>query len=614
MEAPSKPRPHPRLFLPADGFDGLRSRVRSDAVSRRLLECLERKAAQFCDAPVCRRDLSGKRLLAVSRSCVERILTLALAARLLDEPRFARRAVREMLAGAAFADWNPSHFLDVAEMTFALAIGYDWLHDQLAEPERAAIAAAILEKGITPSFGEEHSHRWWIEGTNNWNQVCHAGMVVGALALAENDPALTARVVERAVANVPRAARAYAPDGAYAEGPTYWSYGTSFQVALIDALESATGHSGGLADGPGFLGSARYIFQVTGATGRYFNYSDSHEHHGFELPMLWFARRLDEPALAEAELQGLDERLSRYESSAGSHDGYRLLALALLWHQPRSGTAGGKPPAALPRHWLGRGETPVGIHRSRWHDAGAAFVAIKGGSPSASHGHMDVGTFVLEAGGVRWAVDLGMQDYTGIEQYGLNLWDMGQGSDRWKIFRIGSQGHNVPSFNGAPQLVTGHAPVARFQEDGEMPHTVVDLTSVYSDHVVRAWRGVALLADDRVLLQDEWTTGSLPTETRWQMLTRAQVSCQDGLIVLRQDSQEMHLRIIDADPHPQVEVIERSEPVQAFDEPNPGARMIVVTCDTPSGESRTLRILASLATNTSSEVPAPQPLEGWSPV
>ena len=31
-----------------------------------------------------------------------------------------------MLTAARFEDWNPSHFLDVAEMTFALAIGYDW--------------------------------------------------------------------------------------------------------------------------------------------------------------------------------------------------------------------------------------------------------------------------------------------------------------------------------------------------------------------------------------------------------------------------------------------------------------------------------------------------------
>ena len=57
-----------------------------------------------------------------------------------------------MLAAARFNDWNPSHFLDVGEMTFALAIGYDWLFDQLDEPSRKEIRTAIVEKGLKIPF------------------------------------------------------------------------------------------------------------------------------------------------------------------------------------------------------------------------------------------------------------------------------------------------------------------------------------------------------------------------------------------------------------------------------------------------------------------------------
>ena len=106
-------------------------------------------------------------------------------------------------------------------------------------------------------------------------------MVVGALALAEHDPAMATHMIERAKANLPRVARSYAPDGAYMEGPTYWDYGTSFHVALISALESACGDDYGLADIPGFLPSAHYMFHVTGPTGRFFNYSDGGEGRNF---------------------------------------------------------------------------------------------------------------------------------------------------------------------------------------------------------------------------------------------------------------------------------------------------------------------------------------------
>ncbi len=47
------------------------------------------------------------------------------------DPQFKDRAEQEMLGVAAFPDWNPPHFLDVGEMTTAMAIGYDWLYDVL---------------------------------------------------------------------------------------------------------------------------------------------------------------------------------------------------------------------------------------------------------------------------------------------------------------------------------------------------------------------------------------------------------------------------------------------------------------------------------------------------
>ena len=49
-----------------------------------------------------------------------------------SEKKYLNRAVKEMLAVSAFSDWNPSHFLDVAEMTMAVSIGYDWLYDGLS--------------------------------------------------------------------------------------------------------------------------------------------------------------------------------------------------------------------------------------------------------------------------------------------------------------------------------------------------------------------------------------------------------------------------------------------------------------------------------------------------
>ena len=46
----------------------------------------------------------------------------------------------------------------------------------------------------------------------------------------------------------------------------------------------------------------------------------------------------------------------------------------------------------------------------------ASFLGVKGGMPKYNHGHMDVGSFVFDADGVRWAEDLGSQNYHSIPE------------------------------------------------------------------------------------------------------------------------------------------------------------------------------------------------------
>ena len=77
------------------------------------------------DIPPIEHKLQGRRLLGESRRGVKRMVLLAMAYHLTGDRKHATRCEREMLAVAEFRDWNPSHFLDVAEMTFGMAVGYD---------------------------------------------------------------------------------------------------------------------------------------------------------------------------------------------------------------------------------------------------------------------------------------------------------------------------------------------------------------------------------------------------------------------------------------------------------------------------------------------------------
>ncbi|MHC4736730.1 MAG: hypothetical protein ACYTDW_20090 [Planctomycetota bacterium] len=114
----------------------------------------------------------------------------------------------------------------------------------------------------------------------------------------ENQPDLACKLVHRAVNGVQVVMRHYQPDGAYPEGPGYWVYGTSYNVILLAALESALGTDFNLSKATGFARSATYYLHVTGPTGRYFNYPDSGSKGGFVPTVFWFAKNYDQPSLA----------------------------------------------------------------------------------------------------------------------------------------------------------------------------------------------------------------------------------------------------------------------------------------------------------------------------
>jgi hypothetical protein len=283
----------------------------------------------------------------------------------------------------------------VGEMTMAMAIGYDWLYDRLPETSRTAIRTAIRQKGIDASMVPGQNN--WLKVTNNWNQVCNAGMVYGAMATYEDDPTTARLIINRALDSVVLPMADYFPDGAYPEGYGYWGYGTTFNVLLVSALENLFGSAFGLVEKQGFLQTPAYLVNMVGSSGLPFNYSDAGSRAGELQPaMFWFAQRLKDPSLLWIERRFLEQG----NFKDGVKD--RVLPAAMLW-LGNTDLSGITPPKAT--MWSGQGKNPVALMRTSWTDPDAIYVGVKGGSPSVSHAHMDVGSFVMDADGVRWAMD-----------------------------------------------------------------------------------------------------------------------------------------------------------------------------------------------------------------
>ena len=527
-------KPHPRLFTDAAGFARLKERLGKDALLTAAAEHVRAVADRMLPAKPSERIKQGKRLLGVSRTALYRIATLAMAYRLYGDKAHLDRAVAEMRAVCAFEDWNPSHFLDVGEMSLAVAVGYDWLYADLDEATRTEIAAGLRRCGLDASLLK----LWWIRAHNNWGQVCHAGILSAALALAEENPADAARYVQRCIDMLPISMKALAPNGCYPEGPGYWSYGMHFNVIAIALLEGALGSDFGLASMPGFREAGYYPDIVTGPSGLTFNYADGGSGRGTHPALWWFAKRFKSPdILRYRELDNFKAYAARRDKRIVSK-GHRLFPFALFWIETPPAT---DAPSNLPLVWDGQGPVPITIQRSSWNDDEALFVGLKGGSPSGPHGHMDGGSFVMDTKGVRWAVDLGAEDYYEIERRGMDLWNSAQDSDRWKVFRLSTWSHNVPMIDGCQQWVKGTAKIVEVKREGTSSEVTLDLSSLYTNATSVVRKGAMASDGRRYLLRDSFVGVRPGASIRWAMMTLGEPTVDGDVVTLRRDGKTLTL-------------------------------------------------------------------------
>ena len=568
---------HPRLLLPKGAEKKLLKQINRDEVWKEIHTATLGEADRIITLPVNERIKTGMRLLAVSRENLRRIFILSYAYRMTGQEKYLVRAEQEMLKAASFSDWNPSHFLDVGEMTMALGVGYDWLYPALSEASRRTIREAIVEKGFKPSY--DTAYNWFVDAEHNWNQVCNGGLAFGAIAVAESEPEWAQKIIDRAIDKVRLPMRHYAPDGAYPEGPGYWGYGTLFNVLLIGGLESTFGTDYGLSQMPGFMQTGTYEMQMVSPLIKHFNYMDnSYEPESSSAPF-WFYSKTQDPSVLCQQVSILQR------DTAKKYLKDRVLPAMLIWG---AGAPMEKAVAPQETFWAGRGNTPVCVMRSGWGDPNARFVGVKLGSPSINHGHMDVGSFVFEADGVRWAIDLGSEDYNTTETRGVDLWNTAQQSQRWDVFRYNNRSHNTLTFNDKLQRVNGSAQIIESDSATARRFVKTDLTPVYAGQVDKVERTISLVDNDYLLIEDEIMAGKNYTRMRWTLMTRATPKIlSDNTVMLEQDGKRCLLKIESETPI--VWRFEKTPTVNTFDSPNPDVTMVVFDTDLKRGETQYVR-------------------------
>lgn len=522
---------HPSLGLDQQKIAAIKSAIAQDPAAAAIYQRVKIHADKIFSESVLTKTSDGVRILAVSETLVDRAYTLGMTYLITGDRRYADRLWLDLDAASKFDDWNPNHFLDTAEMTQGMSVGYDWLYSYWTSSQRLTLTESIQRLGLEPalpvysapatSSGPYLYGGNWSKVENNWNVVVNGGMIAGALATARDNSPLADRILGFAVPSMKIGLAGFGPDGGYVEGTTYWAYATSYLALALSALDVATGSDWGLSAVPGVSEAGYFGRYMRGASQAMYNFGDSDTIVRNPPSQLFLAKKFDDVKFLEGGL-----------NLTGSD------AQRLLWYYP-SMLNPGTQALARDRNFADAGVTTM---RSSWAADGVSLGFRSSNAPAKGHQHQDAGSFILDALGERWSSDLGRDNY-----------DLGGYLDptsRWDYYRNRAEAHStllLDPFNPTAFRTSGAASVERSEANPASAFTISNLSGLYAPGTT--WkRGVRLFdARGQVLVQDEVTrSGSF--DAVWSMNTEANISLsQDGSsAILTSNGKQMLARIASA--------------------------------------------------------------------
>jgi hypothetical protein len=309
----------------------------------------------------------------------------------------------------------------------------------------------------------------------------------------------------------------------------------------------------GLLKTKGFEKTGLFPIYAAGPNGRYFNFADANEDHK-PLPVLyWLGKKFNLDACIIENHRLLEKNLLNNEE---------IDAFNLVWYQPAV-----KSSLLLPTTRLFRDINAL-FMRSEWVNSGAIFTALKGGNNQADHAHLDLGAFVVDMNGVRWAIDLGRDNYD-LPGY----FDLSEGGGRWKYFRLNTQSHNTLVINNDNQRARAKSEIINFHTSADETFGVIDLSEAYVPHAKSVFRTIKLLKNAGIIVKDKIEWAGSQKLVQWQMLTDAEITLSGRKAELMKGGKKIYAALLQPDDSV-FEVIsaERMEPEAS----NKGFRQLIV--------------------------------------
>lgn len=534
---------HPTVFFNYDDIHRIKQGISAgEPYYLMAYRQLAREAEDVLNTPLLEYYLDNAKLRvpSIHRFAVQ-VPSLVMMYHLSGETKYAQRAWDQIELMGRYPDWGANrHFLDAGIGAFNLALIYDGLYDYLDTEKRKRLSQIAEQQVITEGFSQMQYRKWWHTIANNWNGICNGGLIMLSLAIFENNPARYSAIISKASEQIPVYLKTFEPDGQSEEGVMYWGYGLNYTLLCFEALQRKLGTTFGLAQTPAIKKTGWFPIQMSGPVVG-LSIGDDPLKEDKAGTYLWFSKFYRDTALAVIQY-----RQSMANKKLAWHD-------IIHYDQGMAGTSDAGIFAPLKQYI--RGIEYMSL-RSGW-DSKAMFIGMHGGSNNASHGHLDAGSFDLQAFGKTWAFgSLGRDDYTYPGYFTKESFpgylESNQPQDtacRWHFFRMRAESKNVIVVNPdtrPDQDPMGKAEVDMASASDRQLRFTLNLQPCYHRDLSAYTRTISLNNKKKIIRITDMIDAKLPAEVWWSMFTRARIDIQTGgqSVILSEGEESIVIRLV----------------------------------------------------------------------
>ncbi|MCE5224953.1 MAG: heparinase II/III-family protein [Porphyromonadaceae bacterium] len=419
---------------------------------------------------------------------------------------------------------------------------FDKVNPVISERLRYELQERILDTYM------EVDRFWWMAinlkpggMVNNWNPWCNFN-VLQCFMLLENDKDVLANAVYRTMQSVDKFINYTHSDGACEEGPSYWGHAAGKMYDYLQILHDGTGGKISIFDQPMIKNMGEYIVRSYVGNGWVVNFADASAKGGGDAPIIFrYGKAVGSDLMMEYAAY-LNSQ-SKDKSISFGRDMFRTLQS--LYYSDEMDKV--KPVYQSPSYtWYPETEFCYMTNKN------GLFFAAKGGYNNESHNHNDAGTFSLYLNTTPVLIDAGVGTYT----------RQTFSDERYSIWTMQSNFHNLPMINGVPQKFGSEYKATKVKFDPKRMSYSANIATAYPKECeVKEWIRSYTLSKNELRIEDSFTLNKTLKNNQINFLTWGDADISKaGEIIISVNGEKVRLTYDKNSFSPVIETIKLEDP------------------------------------------------------